>query len=240
MPKLSRGQRAGAVFALLVALASAVGLSLRARHGAEAAPASLFHVPRVDEEPNFDGELAEDMWRNHAHGAKGFLDERGRLAAPFSDVHLAWRGDKLLIGLYAADWNVRTTRSSSEPGSVDDADRFLIELRVGDRVYRTAIDPAGAVLEAPCDVGRTCVPAAEWVPRLVIGHDSDGTLNNEKDFDEEWMLEIGIPFSAIGLSSGPGSRFEARFARCDVPRNRVQVCSSFPGREQAIELVIDR
>ena len=59
--------------------------------------------------------------------------------------------------------------------------------------------------------------------------DRDGTLNDSKDNDEEWVVEMAIPRTSLELTAG-GKRFEAHLSRCDTMRKtQERRCGAWPG-----------
>jgi hypothetical protein len=63
----------------------------------------------------------------------------------------------------------------------------------------------------------------------------DGTLNSPSNMDEEWVIEMAIPFESLGLQGKPGESIGFSASRCDTPKNAARVCASWgdgdvPGR----------
>ena len=59
-------------------------------------------------------------------------------------------------------------------------------------------------------------------PGTKVGADVDGTLNDPKDDDEEWVLEVAVPRAAIGPDPTPA--LTAR--RCDALKDGTVRCAS--------------
>ena len=57
-----------------------------------------------------------------------------------------------------------------------------------------------------------------WESGLKVAVDTDGTINNPKDEDEEWVVESATPLRSIGLKGVPGERVAIEITRCDIPR----------------------
>ena len=47
------------------------------------------------------------------------------------------------------------------------------------------------------------------------------------DDDEEWAVELAIPFDALGVSGRPGDRIGFAIHRCDTPHHGGRVCASW-------------
>ncbi len=128
-------------------------------------------VPRAQHPITVNGEWGEPEWNSRAlTGDLASVD--GQPARPFSQVRLLADDQRLLIGLYAADEDIRTT------------DRF--DVTVG--ALTLHYDPAGHV-----------TPAVDGVHATV---DRDGTIDQPDDFDEEWVIEADVPLSRVGLIPG--------------------------------------
>jgi len=158
-------------------------------------------IPRAHVQITIDGEGEETDWSRRA--LRGlFLGPDGTQARPASDIRLLHDGSELLVGLYAADEDVRST------------DAFA--LTVGGLAVR--IDATGAVTPAIAGI------------RAAI--DRDGTLDDARDDDEEWLIEVAIPFAAIGARDG--ARLAVHASRCDTPKDGIERCGSWNG-----ELVLE-
>lgn len=127
-----------------------------------------------------------------------FVQAGGDEARPHSEVRLLHDTRNFYVGLYAADENIMST------------DRF--DVAVGDLKFAAH---ANGKLE----------PAPEGVN---AGIDRDGTLDDTKDEDEEWVLEIAIPLDKTTLK--PGHRESMKAARCDTPLDGVQRCGAWSGQ----------
>ncbi|HTR50046.1 MAG TPA: hypothetical protein VMJ10_05010 [Kofleriaceae bacterium] len=130
-----------------------------------------------------------------------FLGSDGALARPSSEVRFLHDDKDLFVGLYAADENIQTS------------DAF--ELHVGALALR--LDATGKVTPD--------------TPGLRVALDRDGSLDDPKNNDEEWLLEVAIPLAATGLT--PGHFVDVKASRCDVTKDGVNRCGSWSG---ALEL----
>jgi hypothetical protein len=126
-----------------------------------------------------------------------FVQPDGSEARPHSEVRLLHDTRNLYIGLYAADQNIESK------------DRF--DIAVGD--LKLAAYATGK-LDPPIDGASA-------------GIDRDGTLDDPKNEDEEWVLEIAIPLAKTGLA--PGKKTPVKFARCDTPKDGIERCGAWSG-----------
>ena len=120
--------------AVVVGAALAVGIVASRPRPAPAGPAptpalapatqherqSELVVPPVDGAPELDGERGEAIWRGAVARTGAFLDASGAPARPYSDARVVAVRDELVIALYAADEDIRTS------GPVRDAFRVTV------------------------------------------------------------------------------------------------------------------
>jgi hypothetical protein len=200
--------------AVVVGAALAVGIvASRPRPtpvGAAAAPAPVTQhelvVPAIDGAPVLDGELGDSIWRGALARTGAFLDANGAPARPYSDARAVVVRDELVIALYAADEDIRTS------GPLRDAFRVT----VGTTTFE--VSATGELRGAP--------------PGTRIGHDLDGTVDDPSDDDEEWVIELAIPLAALGVRAQAGDRIarmeRIAFAvdRCDTTHDGKRSCST--------------
>ncbi len=65
--------------------------------------------------------------------------------------------------------------------------------------------------------------AGKAAPKVAV--DRDGTLNKLGDNDEEWVVEMAVPFAALGVSNPEaGLRLPFSIRRCEVARAGKRAC----------------
>ena len=119
-----------------------------------------------------------------------FTAPNGDLARPFSEVRLLHDAQHLYVGLYAADENIESSD--------------FFDVKIGDTAFR--INPEARITPA--------------IAGIHAGVDLDGSLDDNSNDDEEWVLEIAMP-----LASGP-----AHVSRCDIPKDGLQRCGAWFGQ----------
>jgi hypothetical protein len=73
-----------------------------------------------------------------------------------------------------------------------------------------------------------------------VAVDRDGTMNKIGDNDEEWVVEMAIPLSALGIAHpAAGVRIPFSISRCEVGSSGVHACGSWGTSERGGELVLD-
>lgn len=198
--------------------ASASGAATQAPIRPNSAPPLL--APRVQQSLALDGELSESAWREAGHSG-GFTDEKtGRLAVPHSELRVAGDGERLLLGLYAADENIADMAKKGEaPDQEDDA--FIVHIRrVGDGGSQDlTVSANGAVRDERPDGSRLGAACAV---------EMDGTMNNATDDDEEWVAECVVPFKTLGIHIG--DMLELSVKRCDTPKGSARRCGVWQRR----------
>jgi hypothetical protein len=78
-----------------------------------------------------------------------------------------------------------------------------------------------------------------WESGAHISHERDGTLDDATDDDEEWVIEMAIPFESFGLRGERGERMGFRARRCDTPKMAIRVCASWGEGTSEGELVLE-
>lgn len=151
-------------------------------------------IPHTTMSIKIDGEWDEGDWAARAWRGR-FRGDDGDAARPVSEARLLHDGTSLLVALYAADVNIET------------ADAF--DLTVGTLALH--IDSTGKI-----------TPPSPGI-RVAVDMD-EGTRDNPKDDDEEWVVEAAIPLTSVGLR--PGVHVPIRASRCDTQRDGVKRCGA--------------
>jgi len=232
--------------ALSLGVLAAVCGAHRLAQGA-ARPTSLLHVPHVAEEPvRKDGKTGERFWEGEAGSTGVLLDAKGLGMVPYSEVKARWGNGKLYLWLDAADLDLQgKVREADADLSGDDA--FHVQLGAEGRVYTLGVNVLGTLADAICrsrrrtprdPMDKTC--DRSWQSGAVVDVDTDGTLNQLGDNDEEWVVELTIPLGKIGLGAAkPGTRLRFSVSRCEVAYDGVRACGSWGMGRRAGELVLD-
>jgi hypothetical protein len=116
----------------------------------------------------------------------------GEHARPFSEVRLFHDDTTLYVGLYAADENIQSSD--------------FFDVKIGATAFH--INPKADVTPA--------------IPGLRAAVELDGSLDDNSNDDEEWVLEIAMPRTSGAM----------QFSRCDTPKDKIQRCASWSGTLQ--------
>ncbi|MEO8877358.1 MAG: carbohydrate-binding family 9-like protein [Polyangiaceae bacterium] len=195
-------------------------------------------VPHVNGSIALDGDLDDTGWLGNVARTGAFLDKNGDIARPYSEARLTWGDGVLYLSLYAADEDIRATATTADgPVWRDDSFHFVIDNGTNERIFD--VSASGVIADATrgsaSAVGDQVRAAADvnWNGGVHVSREIDGTLNDSSDDDEEWALEIVIPFEAIGLKGEAGERVRFAVHRCDSPKREPRVCASWGERNPA-------
>jgi hypothetical protein len=163
--------------------------------GSDEPAATAPTIPKATVPIHLDGEWSEHDWPDVAL-RRQFYGDDGKLARPSSEIRMLRDDGNVYVGLYAADDDIQ---------SKTDAFRIVI----GDFAVR--VDPLGRIDPA-------------W-PGVAVGAEKDGTIDNDQNHDEEWVLELAIPRALL-----PHGITTVAASRCDTPRRTQQVlCGAWWG-----------
>ncbi len=175
-----------------------------------------------------DGSLDEADWRK-AESVNFYRLDKEDLQNHFPAESpaigkLLWDKDYLYVGLKAFDkdiWGYYTKRDE-QTCREDVLEIFLKPNAQRESYYNFEINALGTVFDA-FDVKRRFAGGSyrwsKWnCEGLMTGINIKGTLNDWKDKDEYWQLEVAIPFSAFKETASPpepGDEWSFAFCRYD-------------------------
>jgi len=223
-----------------VACKRASGGSLAPAHAAPAPAALELRVPRTAAPVKIDAELeGKKLWEADTGTTRNFLDSAGRGMVPYTEAKARWGDGKLYLMLYAGDLDLEGTVREAD-GDVERDDAFHIELGGADDLRVVSVSVLGTIADARCrgtGTARTCDRG--WQSRAEVAVDRDGTLNKLGDNDEEWVVEMALPFAALGVSNPEaGVRLPFSIRRCEVARAGKRACGGWgataPGQGQLV------
>jgi len=142
-----------------------------------------------------DGELDEVDWRS-TDSSKAFTAlHTGAFASPHSELRAVWSPKALVLGLYAADEDLR------------DDDMFVVRVQGAKGAITFRVTARGALSR----VGGELPSGA----RAAV--DADGTFGDDSDYDEEWLVELELPWAALGFEKPP-AEVKVNAWRSDTPK----------------------
>ncbi len=184
-----------------IASSHRVGDAAVASASARAAP--VLRVPRASGAIKLDAETEEPAWVRPPGPARTgeLLLGDGKPARPHTEARLLWSDDGLYMAVLASDEDIRSY------------DFLHIVFTRGGADYVIDVYATGVVKTA--------------VAGVVAAVDADGVIDNPKGFDEEWNIEMLVPFASLGTKGEHGVTLGLSLSRCDTPKTSgVEVCAS--------------
>jgi hypothetical protein len=182
-----------------------------------------------------DGDTDDPGWISPPGPARTgpFVDPAGVESRPYSEARVVWGDGHLYLSLYAADENVRSgTADHDGPVWLDDSFRLVFTQADGERAID--VSPRGVVTDAKRSPGGAFDYA--WESGAHVSPEVDGTVNDPRDQDEEWAIEMAIPFEALGMSGERGETIGFSVQRCDTPKSGARVCSAWGAGQGVLRL----
>ena len=175
------------------------------------------------------------LWEGDAGGTRNFKDDAGQGMVPYTEAKARWGAGNLYLLLYAGDLDLEGTVRAPD-GDVERDDAFHLEFGGPDDLRVVSVSVLGTVADSRCrpsPAGRAC--DAGWQSQARVAVDRDGTLNKLGDNDEEWVVEMALPLSALGVAAPrPGTELPFSVRRCEIARAGRRGCAGWgshpPGR----------
>ena len=195
------------------------------------APPKVYVVRPLEGALVIDGKLDDEAWKKAAPSPRFGGTRGGEGPAGDATVKVLYDADHLYIGLQGTDKDVWGTLEARDSDTwtqevfevfVDpdgDAKDYL-ELQVTPR--NTVFDARFAVkLGKGAGTREEQIQTARaWNSGMQTAVWVDGTLNDPKDEDKGWSVELKLPFSDVpGGAPKVGSAWKANFYRFDAPRD---------------------
>jgi hypothetical protein len=179
-----------------VAIAAAVFVFVRLQKPKSDLP--IVHVPRTK-----DAEKA---------GARRVLVKPdGSEGKPYSDIRLAHDGGTLHVVLYASDHDIITSGAPAD-GPLWRGDDFHVVFTHGNVSYAFDVDPKCTMTDGKRE-GQGAWSYA-WQSGAKATCDTDGTVDQPGDNDEEWVVDLDIPMSSMEI--GDKDVVDLSVRRCDI------------------------
>ncbi|AKV00745.1 hypothetical protein AKJ09_07408 [Labilithrix luteola] len=198
--------------------------------------ASVLRVPHATGALVADGMLDDPAWLRAPARTGVFVGSDGEPGRPHAEGRLLWNDTDLYIALYAADRDIRSSTAPPDGPLWFGGDAFELSFDVPGGQRKIEISPDGKITDAR--LGPQGWDYA-WQSGVRLGHDVDGTINDTSDEDEEWILEIAVPLSAIGLNGKKGERIGLRIRRCDSNPDGTRVCTGWGDGDSGAVLALD-
>jgi hypothetical protein len=199
--------------------------------------AVVLRVPHAQGSITLDGDTDDPGWRGPTARTQPFVGADGVTAArPDTEARIVWGDGYLYLNLYAADEDIHATATKPDSLAPGDDDFHLVFTdRTAVRTFD--VSPIGVVTDGLQRVGSSAPPDLSWDSHAHTSHEVDGTPNRSTDHDEEWVIEMAIPFESLGLRGVPGERIGLSMHRCDTPLDGKRACGSWGEGKRTVLLL---
>jgi Carbohydrate family 9 binding domain-like len=187
----------------------------------------VLRVPHAPSPIALDGDNDDPGWTRPPGPARTgpFARAGGGPARPYSDARLLWGDGYLYALLYAADDDIRAK-----------GDAFRMRFSRDGVEYAIDVSADGSIRDAARDA-RGIEP--DWRSGAHVSREIDGTLDDARDSDEEWSVEMAVPLASLGMKGQPGESAGFAVERCDAPGQRAQACGQWGETGGGGRLVIE-
>jgi hypothetical protein len=183
-------------------------------------------VPHAGGGITLDGDTDDPGWLRPPGPARtgDFVFPDGKPARPYSEARIIWGGDYLYLALYASDEDIES--HTSEPDApIGEDDALRVVFSQGDVAYAIEVTP-NAVITDGVRHGDGAWDFT-WSSGAHASREIDGSINDARHVDEEWAVEMAIPFASLGMKGEPGENIGLSFHRCDSPLRGPRVCEGW-------------
>ena len=196
---------------------TALALTLLFGAAANAAGQPVVSAVRVEQPPNIDGRLTDDVWRRAAH-VSDFVQTapvEGAAASESTDVYIAYDGENLYVGIrarYGSPGLIRANRSDRDQIAEDDTvSLFFDPFRDRQRAYQFTVNGFGVQGDAILNStglrnrtqrralgtqGRPTETPPSGIPEGDISWDALFVSAGLPSADG-WTAELAIPFKSL-------------------------------------------
>jgi len=182
-------------------------------------------VPHLQGAITLDGDTDDPGWKGPSLRTGAFVGTDGVTPVhPHSEARVLWGDGFLYLNLYAADEDIET-RTDQPDGPLWLDDSFRLSFVRGDVEYAIEVSPRGIVTDAVRKSGGAF--DYSWSSGAHVSPELDGTINNPNDMDEEWVIEMAIPFESLGMKGESGESIGFSVRRCDTPKGSPRVCAGW-------------
>ncbi len=181
--------------------------------------------------PKVDGALGEQTWERPPALLVESLDgEPG--PQPPTEVWFAWDADNLYVAGDLPDDDLWTTYGAQDdPLYKQEAfELFIAGDRTGKRYLEYQVSARGITFDARFPAYRR--GDESWDSRWLTAVDVDGTINDARDRDRGWTVEVAIPWSELCAETtvlcppAPGTTLNVNVFRLDHPGRKETVATA--------------
>ena len=216
----------GALYARRAGRAERAAIEASALAASTARGDLVLRVPHLAGSITLDGDTDDPGWLNPPGPARTgpFRLDDGAPTRPYSEARIVWGGDYLYLALYASDEDIEA-HTVEHDGPVADEDAFQLVFSRAGAEYGIDVSPRGIVRDAARRRGGGW--DGSWESEAHVSVEIDGTIDAANNLDEEWELEVAIPFASLGMRGEPGENIGFAVRRCDTPKGAPRVCAGW-------------
>ncbi len=215
-------------------LAGKLVIGARPKSSARAAaePPRTYVVRRVDKPPVIDGKPDDAIWKDVAWTSLFVNSLNGQPLSYPTKVKMVWDDKNLYVLFSCEDPDVWSTIGKHD-GSLWTQE--VVELMMdpegdGATYVELQVNPKGASFDAY--LPRYRQTQADWESGLKAAVTVQGTLNQRKDKDKGWTVEMAVPLRAAFGKGKPqpvsvGTKWRVNMFRMEVPRGGARVAMAW-------------
>jgi hypothetical protein len=211
-----------------------LALILAASGASQAQTINEYTVKPASGKMVIDGKLNEPGWKTAEFTQPFVVYNKGTAPKFPSRAKMLWDSQYLYIAFVMTDEDVWGATSQWKKGDKCLCDEEVAEIFIdpdGDTLnyLEIEVNPLKAVMDLSLDkeFAKGGTGNIDWdIPGLKIGVTVDGTLNNQKSKDKNWICELAFPFSEMAFSAPtmsfppkPGDSWRINLYRYDYGRD---------------------
>ena len=156
-------------------------------------------VHRAGGRVEIDGVLAESAWDRAVKAGPFVRSLDGRPASAATEARLLWDDDQLYVAFLAEDTDVSSTFVNDDEKlyTSNVVEIFLNPSGDGSRYDEIEVAPTNALFDASFTGGPRQGMDLSWSSHARHAVHVDGTLNDSRDVDRGWTVELAIPFGSL-------------------------------------------
>jgi hypothetical protein len=156
-------------------------------------------VHRLKGPITIDGVLAEPAWDKASVAGPFVRSLDGKSATAATEARLLWDDETLYVAFQSEDENVsgRYSKDDEPLYTSNVVEIFLNPSGDSSRYDEIEVAPTNALFDASFNGGPRKGMDLSWSSHARHAVHVDGTLNDGRDVDRGWTVELAIPFSAL-------------------------------------------
>jgi hypothetical protein len=156
-------------------------------------------VHRLSGKLEIDGVLAESAWDKAAVAGPFVRSIDGKPATAGTEARLLWDDDNLYVAFQSEDQNVsgKFVKDDEPLYTSNVVEIFLDPSSDSSHYNEIEVAPTNALFDASFSGGPRQNMNLAWSSHAQHAVHVDGTLNDSRDVDRGWTVELAIPFASL-------------------------------------------